>query len=401
MNAEFFRGNRTSLIAALKGGNVVVTAYTGLQKSGDMAAEFLQEANFWYLTGIDRPDWQLIIDGTRAKSWLVAPTRDAIHEIFDGSLSPEAAKALSGIDEVITRDESLKLLRDMAKRHAMVYTVGDPFHAEYFDFSLNPAPKRLYEQLSRTFKTVRDCQQDIARLRAIKQPDEIAATKKAIKLTAQTFADVKTKIETMRSEYEIEAEFTYAFRRANAVHAYEPIVAAGRNACTLHYIENDARLHRNQLILIDIGARLGGYTADITRTYSFGLPTKRALEIHQAVREAQAQIIALLEPGLSVQDYQLQVDRIMKQQLVALKLIQSIDDDEGYRHYMPHAISHGLGIDVHDSLGAPRAFEPGMILTVEPGIYAPEHGVGVRIEDDILITSSGHENLSRQLSTDW
>ena len=378
-----------------------MTAYSAMQKSGDMAADFLQEANFWYLTGIEKPDWRLIIDGGRQKSFLVAPKRESMHEIFDGGLTHDEARAISGVHDVLTHDEGERMLQQLAKTHVLVYTVGDPAQADYFDFVLNPAPKKLTEQLRRTFRDVRDCQKELASLRAIKQPEEIASIQKAIDITCQAFSDVKEKFVDYSYEYQVEAEFDYRFRSSNTRHAYEPIVAGGRNACTLHYSENVAKIHKNQFVVMDIGARVGGYAADITRTYMQTKPKKQSRAIHDAVRQAQEQIIALIEPGLPIHEYLTKVDTIMKKALMEVGLITSLDDDEGYRTYMPHAISHGIGIDVHDSLARARYFEIGMILTVEPGIYVPEIGVGVRIEDDILVTADGHKNLSQNLPTTW
>jgi Xaa-Pro aminopeptidase len=353
------------------------------------------------LSGIEVPDWWLIIDGTRGKSWLAAPTISQSQQIFDGSLSPEQAQATSAVDAVITHAEALDLLRDLAKKHSTVYALGDQPHAEYLDFTLNPAMKKLHETLGRLFTSVQDCRRDIAQLRAIKQPWEIAAMKRAINLTADAFEHVRQKLPTLRYEYEVEAEFSYYFRRHGAKgHAYDPIVASGQNACTLHYVDNTSRLKKRQLLLLDIGARSGGYAADITRTYALGEPTKRQVAVHEVVQGAQRQIISLLKPDLSIEEYHRDVDVIMKQALLSLGLMRDMEDDTAYRTYFPHAISHGLGIDVHDSLGGPRYLQPGMVLTVEPGIYIPDEGIGVRIEDDILITDTGHANLSARLSTD-
>jgi Xaa-Pro aminopeptidase len=151
------------------------------------------------------------------------------------------------------------------------------------------------------------------------------------------------------------------------------------------------------LLLLDIGALVGGYAADITRTYAIGAPTKRMKDVHSAVKRAHEEIIHLLAPGVTIRSYHEAVDSIMKRELMELKLIDSLDDSR-YRKYFPHAVSHGLGIDVHDSLGNTDQLKQGMILTVEPGIYIPEEGIGVRIEDDILITKDGFENLSATLS---
>jgi Xaa-Pro aminopeptidase len=398
---KFFASNRDQLTTKLKGGIVVLTAYTEMQRSNDTAFAFEQEANFWWLTGIEVADWWLIIDGTRHKSWLVAPTLSKSHEIFDGSLSPEKAKKISGVDEVIARDDAKSLLRDLAKKHSVVHTLGEQPYAEYLDFSLNPAGRKLHEMMERTFNSVQDCRKDLAKLRAIKQPEEVAHMKKVINLTIAAFEEVKAGLDAMSYEYEVEAEFSYLFRRKGAKgHAYDPIVASGKNACTLHYGSNSDKMKKRELLLLDIGARHEGYAADITRTYALGEPTKRQRDVHAAVQRAQAEIIKLLRPELSVEEYQRDVDRIMTEALMSLGLMKNADDEAGFRKYFPHAISHGLGIDVHESLGAPRSFQAGMLLTVEPGIYIPEEGIGVRIEDDILITDKGRTNLSARLSTD-
>lgn len=179
-------------------------------------------------------------------------------------------------------------------------------------------------------------------------------------------------------------------------YAYEPIVAAGANALTLHYTRNNNPLPKNGLLLIDAAARVGGYCADITRTYAIGTPTAREVAVHAAVEKAHFAIINLIKPGLALSEYQDKSDEIMKEALRSLGLLKKPED---YRKYFPHAISHGLGIDVHESFGGYTEFMPGMVLTVEPGIYIPEEGIGVRIEDDILVTETGNENLSGDLPT--
>ncbi len=397
---EFFVSNRRRLAESISGGLVVVSAYTQLQRSNDAAFYFEQEANFWWLTGIDSPDWWVIIDGQRAKSWLVAPVVSNAHQIFDGSLSIEAAKRISGVDNVLSQDEAMSMLRDLAKKHSVVHTLGDPAYAEHFDFILNPAPKKLWNVLERTFTDVQDCRLELAKLRAIKQPEEIVAIKKAIKLTVEGFKSIKEKLPELRFEYEVEAEFSYFFKKYGASgHAYDPIVASGKNACTLHYDVNKDRLKKNSIVLMDIGVRLGGYAADISRSYGLGEPTQRQRQVHGAVQAAQKEIIHLIKPGLLVADYHASVDAIMKAALMSLGLLQSVEDEATYRRYFSHAIGHGLGVDVHDSLGQSLEFLPGMVLTVEPGIYIPEEGIGVRIEDNILVTQQGHINLSKALPT--
>lgn len=400
LDSDFFTASRGLAMHKLEGSLLVVPAYSEMQRGNDAAYGFEQEANFWYLTGIEHADWWVILDGTRGKSWLVSPAVDDVHALFDGSLSVANAKQISGIDEVLDRDAALELLRREARTRQLVYVVDQPQYHEHFGFILNPAAHDLREQLSRIFAQVQNFRLKLAEIRAIKRPDEIRMIQSAVDLTVDAFEDVKAKLATYKHEYEVEADFTYYFRsRGAAGHAYDPIVASGANACTLHYGKNMATLKKGSLLLLDIGARRGGYAADITRTYAIGKPTKRQQDIHARVSEAHSQIIKLIEPELSVEQYHRQVDVIMRHALIELDLVRD-EQDEKYHTYFPHAISHGLGIDVHDALGRPRYLQPGMVLTVEPGIYVPEEGIGVRIEDDILVTEHGHRNLSHKLATD-
>lgn len=377
-------------------------AYSSTQRQNDTAFRFQQEANFWYLTGIEQPDWLAVIDSSTGEEWLVKPEIDDVHEVFDGSLAAERATEISGIKKVVSYDEGVSLLRTLAKKHSVVYTIDNPPYSDRFNFSLNPAISANKKMLERMFTSVVDCQKELSMLRAIKQPEEISAIQKAIYLTIEGFSKTKSILKSAKYEYELEAEFSYHFKRNGGHdHAYDPIIAAGKNACTLHYIANDSKLPTKQLVLIDVGARVDGYAADITRTYTKGEPTKRQKDIHQAVEGAHHDIIKLLTPELPVEEYMRGVDARMKKALKEVGLLKDDNDDETYRKYFPHAISHGLGIDVHDSLGGARFFEPGMVLTVEPGIYVPEEGIGVRIEDDILITKGGRKNLSSGLSTSY
>jgi Xaa-Pro aminopeptidase len=401
MNSTFFIDNRRRLSRMLGSSPIVMSAYTQLQRGNDAAFAFEQEANFWWLTGIEAPDWQLIIDPIHKKNWLVAPEIDAVHQVFDGSLSLDEALAISGADAVLQRAEAEEKITELARQHAVVFTLGDDPAAAHYDFTRNPAPDNLKRRLARIFTEVRSVRRDIARLRAIKQPEEIEAMQAAIDLTVGAYEHVRGVLATCKYEYEVEAEFSYYFRRRGAAgHAYDPIVAAGAHACTLHYNANNGILRKGQLLLLDIGARYQGYAADITRTYAVGKPTNRQVAVHAAVADAQRQIIDLLRPGLAVKEYHEAVDRLMVEALLSLGLMKDVSDTTAYHHYFPHAVSHGLGVDVHDSLGGPVYLEPGMVLTVEPGIYIPEEGIGVRIEDDILITADGHRNLTAALSTD-
>lgn len=397
MESKFFEGNRRALLGALNSGAlVVVTGYGEMQGHNDAAGPFHQEANFWYLTGIESPDWWLVIDGLSGSEWLVSPDVSDTQRIFDGALSDDAAKQRSGVRTVISRDEALRRIRALTKQHSMVYTTEQPkWLREHAYFQLNHAQAELKKTLERIFQDVSMCNRELATLRTIKQPEEIAAIERAIKVTGKALAAMKQNMASSKYEYELQATLDYEIRRAGALHAYEPIVAAGMNACTLHYVANQSKLSKRDMVLLDVGARVEGYAADISRTYSLSKPTKRQQAVHDAVTTAQRAMIKLLKPGVSFDEYEAEVERLMKQAISSLGL-----NEKNYRDYFPHAVSHGLGVDVHDALVGYETLQPGMVLTVEPGIYIREEAIGVRIEDDILITETGHRNLSSAISTD-
>lgn len=376
---------------------LVLTAQTQLQRSNDQAYPFVQDAHFFYWTHISAPDWRLVIDTVNNQQWLIAPTVEAQHELFDGSLSLEDARRLSGIETVLTLAEGKALLHDLAKKFQTVHSLGDHPQAHHFNFVENPARQQLWRELSEIFQQVEDARPALSRIRAIKTADEIAHLRAAATLSVQGFLEVRDRLATVSHEYEIEAILSSAFRRTGAEgHAYDPIVAGGIHACTLHYAQNNDALPKSGFVLIDAAASVAGYAADITRTYAVGQLTKRQQAVHAAVETAHREIIALIRPGLRLADYQKQVDVIMQHALHSLGLYKTQAD---YRRYFPHAISHGLGLDVHDSLGGYDRLLPGMVLTVEPGIYIPEESIGVRLEDDILVTADGHDNLTAALPT--
>jgi Xaa-Pro aminopeptidase len=378
----------------------ILAAHREMQKSVDMAYQFHQEPHFFWLTGLNEPGWTAVVNTYTGEKVLLAPERDVVKTLFDGSLGDGDIQATTGIVTIIENEDKAKYLTELGKYYKEVHTLAPNPHQKYFQHVENPSTKETHKQLKRYFDKVIDCLKELDALRAIKTPEEIKYMRQAIEASIQGFTAAKDSLTRVSYEYELEAELNYAFRVTGAQgHAYDPIVATDRNACTLHYTHNNAALPVNGLVLIDAGAVMDGYCADITRTYAIGTPSKRQVAVHAAVEAAHHQIIALIQPGVSFKEYQAKVDEIMKETLVGLGLLDDQHDAEKYRTYFPHAISHGLGIDVHESLGGFGVFKPGMVLTVEPGIYIPEEGIGVRIEDDILVTDFGNENLSKNLST--
>lgn len=376
---------------------IIVSAPFEVQATHDSAYAFKQDAQFFWLTGIESPGWKLIIDGQQGEEYLIAPELDGNDIIFNGEDDWADVQAVSGVSKVLNQDDAATLLKQLAVLYTQVYTPGADQYTKYLSAIRNPSYAVNRRWLKTFFEVLVDCRPALNKVRALKSDDEIERMRQAIAITCDAFTHAKNTISSTVLENELEAEFDYLFRRNNVVHAYEPIVASGSNALVLHYIKNNAPLPKNGLVAIDIGAAYEGYAADITRTYAIGNPSKREVEVHAAVAQAQADIIALIAPGVSLSDYHDASNTIMKTALTNLGLLKSHDDEDTYRKYFPHAVSHGLGIDVHESLGGFKTFQPGMVLTVEPGIYIPEEGIGVRIEDDILVTASGYENLSAQL----
>ena len=394
-DAAFFTTNRHHLYQKLKPHSLLVlTANGAMQRSPDGAYMFEQEANFWYLTGIDYADWRLLVDVDTGQEWLIAPEVGEVNQIFDGSLAPDDAMQQSGISQVLSKRAGVALLRQLLASKKQAYTLLPPPRRAY-GFYTNRAQYDLVRQMSAA--TLQDARLPLAQLRGIKQPVEISAIQKAVDVTVDGITAMLQELPQLKHEYEVEARLSYEFRRRGARgHAYDPIVAAGQNACTLHYAANNGPLGKKQWLLFDVGARHDHYAADITRTVPLSSPTPRQVSLYQAVLRVRDMAITLCRPGQNVRDYVEQVDSAMQTELIQLGLIQE-KTVLAMRRYFPHAVSHGLGIDVHDPLGRPEVFAENMVLTVEPGIYVPEENIGIRIEDDILISATGPVNLSAGL----
>jgi Xaa-Pro aminopeptidase len=241
-----------------------------------------------------------------------------------------------------------------------------------------------------------DIRTDLAALRMIKQKPELAALQSAIDITTATLNEVLSddNLAAYQFEYELEADIFRGFRRRGAAgHSFEPIVAGGKNACTLHNVANNASLQTGQLVVCDVGAEIEQYAADITRTVSLGPPSERQRAVYDAVQTVQTYALSLLKPGALLKDVEESVAQFMGEQLVQLKLIKK-PTTEVIREYFPHATSHFLGLNVHDVGDYTKPLEAGIVITCEPGIYVKDEAIGVRIEDDVLITKSGNTVLS-------
>jgi Xaa-Pro aminopeptidase len=308
----------------------------------------------------------------------------------------------SGIGTVLPEKEGWKLLDSRLKRVQHVATLAPPpAYVEALGMYTNPARATLVRRLKEINPQVEllDLRAHLAHMRMIKQPLELAAIQHAVDITIDTIKEVTRPAHWAKYafEYEIEADITRGFRRRGAEgHAFTPIVASGERGCTLHYIRNNHALATGEAVVMDIGARAEHYAADITRTVPIGAPTRRFGQVFDAVAQAQDFAFSLLKPGVLLGDCEEQVVAFVGEKLRELGLIKSISK-AAVRELFPHAAFHHLGLDTHDMGDYGHPLEPGVVLAMEPGIYIPAEGVGVRIEDNVLITPNGAQNLSSRL----
>lgn len=410
-DSKFFANNRQRLLNLSDGTYpIVITANGLLQRGADSTFAFSQDANFWYLTGIDEPDIILVIDG--AETYLIVPGRSDSRQAFDGSISYTNLSRRSGIQNVYDEAEGWRRLQKRLKQTTRVATVpAPPIYVEAYGMYTNPARAALVARLNHYNSELQqiDISPHLTSLRVIKQVPEIKALQSAIDITTDSIREATrgNKLGDYTHEYQIEAELSRGFRRLGARgHGFEPIVAGGKRACTLHYVTNNSTLSPGELLLIDTGAEVEHYSADITRTLAIGQPSKRQIEVHSAVLEVQKFALGMIKPGLVLSDYEHQIQEFMGDKLKQLGLIKRITH-ASVRQFYPHGTSHFLGLNVHDvgdhrsnvsgKRDQPHGLEPNMVLTVEPGIYIPKEGIGVRIEDDVLVTKDGNKCLSDKL----
>lgn len=400
-SSTFFTANRRRL-QELAGSDlpIVISSNGLLQRGADGAYAFAQDANFWYLTGMNDPDTILVIDAST--EYVILPELSDYQKTFDGSTQAAALEKRSGIETIYTGRTGWRRLTNRLKKTGKAATVSPPAsYVDIFGMYTNPSRATVASRLKAALPglTLTDISHHLVNMRMIKQPPELRAIQAAIDITADSLQDAfkSAKLEKYAFEYELEAEIGYGFRRRGAAgHAFEPIVAGGKKACTLHNVSNDAKLTRGELIVADVGAEVEHYAADITRTVAISSPTARQQAVYDAVLDAQRFAFGLLKPGMDFGDYREQTDRFIGEKLRELGLIKRVTDANTRRYY-PHSISHFLGLNVHDSGDYRQPLTAGAVLTVEPGIYIPEEGIGVRIEDDVLITASGIKILSDKL----
>jgi len=396
MKSDFFTRNRAAFCAQLPANSfVAIAGFTSMQGANDQAAPFEQEANFWYLTGIEEPDWRLFLDVDGGQEWLVSPQRTFARQMFDGSVTPEQAMARSGVKNIISKKEGAEILKRLLASKKQVHTVK-PLPMRLYGLVPNPAPARLASQLKGL--EVVDARLLLARQRAVKQPEELAEMQGAIDATIDGFRAVMPRLKNCGTEYEVDGILTGTFRGNGFTHAFEPIIASGKNTCVLHYPLPKDLLKQNDWLLMDVGARRDRYGADITRTLPIGNPSARHTEVYEAVEHMHKYVFGLLQDGIDAKEYFEKSYTFVGKELKKLGLITTIKlDATSVFKFMPHAVSHGLGVDTHDPLGRPEKLKENMVLTVEVGAYIPKEGIGVRLEDDVRITKDGAVNMSGKL----
>jgi len=396
--AEFFIGNRAKLANALPGHLLVLTANSLMQSTADMSFPYRQDSSFWYLCGLADPDVLLVIDTNVGTSAIYLPNKNDYQSEWDGSFDTEEIKKSSGVDEIRFKPDfanDLKKLIKMNKKIKIGYMPPLPERVEPYGFYANPARRLVEEKLteisSQKTEELVDIRRDIARLRQIKQSVELRAIQKAINITGDSLKVVKKQLKSLKTEKEAENKLTSEFLlRGSEGHAFQPIVAAGKNAAVIHYEKSRSVIGENDLVLFDVGAQVDGYTADISRVYCPGSPTERHQQLWSACLEIQQFAFSELGPGVNMSEYQKKVEEYANSTFVKIGCSMAGQP-------FPHGFSHFMGLDVHDAGVYDEPLQPGSVITVEPGIYLSDEGIGVRVEDDVLITETGIEILSKNI----
>ncbi|KAM5288718.1 xaa-Pro aminopeptidase 3 [Ctenodactylus gundi] len=393
---------------------VVLLSNPTYYMSNDIPYTFHQDNNFLYLCGFQEPDSILVLQSLPGKqlpshkAMLFVPRRDPSRELWDGPRSgTDGAVALTGVDEAYTLEEFQHLVPKLkAETSTVWYDWTKPPHAQlHSDYMRRPT-----EAKARSKNKVQGIQQLIQRLRLIKSPAEIARMQIAGKLTSQAFIETMLASKAPVEEAFLYAKFEFECRARGAdILAYPPVVAGGNRSNTLHYVKNNQLIKDGEMVLLDGGCESACYVSDITRTWPInGRFTAPQAQLYEAVLEIQRACLALCSPGTSLESIYSLMLTLIGQKLKELGIRKSTGESAAFqaaRKYCPHHVGHYLGMDVHDTPDVSRSLplQPGMVVTVEPGIYIPEddrdapekfRGLGVRIEDDVVVTEDSPLILS-------
>ena len=394
MNKEFYKANRYRVLDKIKDNSILIL-FSGKapKKSADENYPFTVNRNFYYLTGIEEEEHILVLSKINglSKEYVFIKEVDEVLEKWQGkTIRKEEVYPLCGIEDVkylgefngfiekvLLANEKINLYLDLEKEnysHNYIKEIKDKYHNV----------------------TINNCYRIIGNLRLIKTEEEVSRIRKAIEVTIEGVETLMKNAKVGMKEYELEAYFDFICKK-NGIKdfAFKTIAAAGKNATILHYVTNDSELKDGDLILFDLGAQYKLYNGDISRTFPVnGKFTKRQKEVYEAVLRVNEEIIRQMRPGINFIELNKIAKDLIAKECINLGLIKSKEEVSKYYY---HSIGHSLGMDTHDIEldGRDVTFEPGMIYTVEPGIYIEEEGIGIRIEDDILITESGNEVLTK------
>jgi Xaa-Pro aminopeptidase len=412
LNKQLFIDNRERFKSMMEPNSLAIFHSNDIYPtSADGTMPFKQATDILWLSGVDQEDSVLVIfpDAKRNedKELLFLTETNELIAVWEGEkLTKKEAFEVSGIPTVYWLSDFDTIMKSLMSQTENVYLLTQEHlrrntPVQTREMRLNAELKNIYP--NHNYKRSAPF---LNKLRAVKTALEIEVMKIAAEITAAGFNRVLKFLKPDCWEHEIEAEFIHEFvKRRSRGFAYSPIIGSGSNACVLHYLENNKQCISGDLVLIDVGAEYANYACDVTRCFPVnGKFTDRQREVYESVLRVEKASIELLKPGAVLSEYHKRVGDLMTKELINLNLISQEEVDNqnpswpAYKKYFMHGTSHYLGLDVHDyGLWDGSPMEAGMVFTCEPGIYIPEEGIGIRIEDDILITSNGYINLTKEI----
>ena len=406
---DLFIRNRAKLATQLPPKSIAVfTANEAMPRNGDQFFPFRQQSDFFYLTGINEENAFLLIapdypDESLREVLFIEPY-DEVKATWQGEmLDARQATELSGIKTVKGSDAFWMTLNDIAYSGYGDTLFLNSYEYPKYECNVETIQQRFVKKIKAMYPMHQYGRTApiLNAMRMVKSEEEIAITQQACDITSKAFRRCLSTVRPGMHEYEVQAEIEYIFKQNNATgHAYAPIIAGGKNACCLHYSKNQSLLRDGDLLLFDIGCEYLNYSSDLSRTIPVnGKFTERQKQCYNAVLRVMKQLRTLYRPGHCINEINETTHRLMEQEMIQLGLFTAEDvkrqDPEKplERRYLMHGMSHHIGLDVHDSVDKFKPFEPGMILTCEPGIYIREEGIGIRIENDLVITDDEPFNL--------
>lgn len=389
---NFYIQKRNDLLNKTAAELIIIAANGQIQMSLDQTYEFIQESNFLYLTGINEPDLILVL--SKKDTFLILPESNDYIKTFDGEYDQKDIKKISGINRLYNREKGIQKLNELLKKVEYVHTLFDESD-KLKSFAITPLPFRaklinLIKHLDKKIK-FKNIEKDLAQIRMIKTKEEISIIKSAAEITRNAIS--KLKLDKIYDTKQVSLELERLMAKNGAYSwAFKPVISTGSASTVIHYVDLDQKLNHKDLILIDVGCRMGGYCSDISRTIPIKNSSKRQGQVIEAVKQVQSQLIDFVKPGISFSELEAKTEELIGQKLIDLKLIKKATT-KNIRKYYPHAVSHHLGIDTHDLADYSIPLEANMVITIEPGIYIEKEGIGVRFEDDVLLTKGGVEVL--------